>query len=780
MLNYKTITKELRRHPAVDAFVPATAFTSAALPVWVGGKSAIGVLFYRASGEAGNAKRIHPPLARMLFDKSNGHALDAVVAPLFWPANQRPDDVVGEYPGPGLRGLGIKEADAVYAEYAESAEVLSREIAEASGDWDRCPELARWRSLYERIAETDWSPYCTIWNTPLSPGGKRAPQTAPSTAPHEVEKAVKKNDGKEKTMVDLGKSAGNLAKTFDALGETIRKFGDANLLAGWRRVKMGFEEPGFSVVVAGEFNRGKTTLVNNLLNLDLPTGIVPTTAMTTRIRYAESPALRHKAADGTITVHPLEMDSLALFAADGEKGREGEFLQVEIPNDWLKSRNISFIDTPGTGDLSEAHTATAIMAVASGDAVLVAMAAPTPGSLSEQAFVKEHILDKKIPRVAVVITKLDQVEAGQRAAVVEHIRKKVAEWDNNTQVWLGSDDPDVVKNIEIAVRGPKAILAEVEKWRMSPEHLLLRHRQLAAQTAALAESFRLAIIASQAACTADMATLARERDDLERALERQDGEWRDLQIAFERRGIECSAIVREVLHKDRRQLTASLGMSLRGAANPKDWWRQILPFQLSRELAGIRKQAEGLLRERIRRDWEWLDAEAAKRFAIRFGTNANIGRLSDDEIEIAPGEDSLANPRLYQTIARYAGAGVSLLAMLTMPPLMPFAMAGVASVSELFLRSKIEEQKENLAGALEKLLDTTLEQFSEEACGLIHGAYARRLTEAMTAENMWLQSQRTIIDDAMRNKDSDPERMSKLEKLLADTDTAMSRLRALS
>jgi len=64
--------------------------------------------------------------------------------------------------------------------------------------------------------------------------------------------------------------------------ELITECEHESLLKEWRRIYARMNEPHFSIAVVGEFTRGKSTLINRLLNSDiLPIGVTPTTAMVT-------------------------------------------------------------------------------------------------------------------------------------------------------------------------------------------------------------------------------------------------------------------------------------------------------------------------------------------------------------------------------------------------------------------------------------------------------------------------------------------------------------------
>jgi ribosome biogenesis GTPase A len=75
------------------------------------------------------------------------------------------------------------------------------------------------------------------------------------------------------------------------LRQLITEAGLNALLPEWQRLFVRLNEPTFSVAVAGEFSRGKSTLINRLLGADLlPVGDLPTTALLTHVRHGQTPA----------------------------------------------------------------------------------------------------------------------------------------------------------------------------------------------------------------------------------------------------------------------------------------------------------------------------------------------------------------------------------------------------------------------------------------------------------------------------------------------------------
>ena len=92
------------------------------------------------------------------------------------------------------------------------------------------------------------------------------------------------------------------------------------------------------IAVLGEFNSGKTTLVNAMLGADVfPAGIVTRTDLPAVAQYASRPSLSMKMADGTRV--PLAIENLGQPPPAG--ARE---LNYRLPLESLK--RVSIVDTP--------------------------------------------------------------------------------------------------------------------------------------------------------------------------------------------------------------------------------------------------------------------------------------------------------------------------------------------------------------------------------------------------------------------------------------------------
>ena len=154
----------------------------------------------------------------------------------------------------------------------------------------------------------------------------------------------------------------------------------------------------FLMVVVGEFNAGKSAVINALLGGDyLPEGVVPTTSELVLIRHSD--AVEQPGADGGMAVRRL-------------------------PVPWLQEVNL--VDTPGTNAVIRQHQELTEHFVPRSDLVLFVTSADRPFSESERAFLQQ-IRDWG-KKVVIVVNKIELLttEAEQRQ-VLEFVRQNAHE-----------------------------------------------------------------------------------------------------------------------------------------------------------------------------------------------------------------------------------------------------------------------------------------------------------------------------------------------------------------
>ncbi len=150
----------------------------------------------------------------------------------------------------------------------------------------------------------------------------------------------------------------------------------------------------FLIVVVGEFNSGKSALINALLGeYVLEEGVTPTTARVTLVRWGEALSEQIVNEDFAIVTYPLEL---------------------------LKELNL--IDSPGTNAIIRRHELLTTEYVPRSDLVLFTTSADRPLTESEREFLEKILAWGK--KIVLVINKADILD-GQEA--IEEVRAFVAQ-----------------------------------------------------------------------------------------------------------------------------------------------------------------------------------------------------------------------------------------------------------------------------------------------------------------------------------------------------------------
>ncbi len=171
----------------------------------------------------------------------------------------------------------------------------------------------------------------------------------------------------------------------------------------------------FHVAVVGDFNRGKSTVINALVGTTIvPTGVLPVTAVPTEVMFGASGATV-VLLDGSHAAIGVE-DVAAYVAEAANPGNEKEVEHVEIrfAAPLLRS-GIVLIDTPGTGSIHHHNTSVALDAHAAADGAIVVLDAGSPLSAAEKAILGSFLA--RADQVFVLINKADRLDPGERNEV---------------------------------------------------------------------------------------------------------------------------------------------------------------------------------------------------------------------------------------------------------------------------------------------------------------------------------------------------------------------------
>ena len=188
-------------------------------------------------------------------------------------------------------------------------------------------------------------------------------------------------------------------------------------------------EDKFLVVIVGEFNSGKSTFINALLNTDiLETGVTPTTSLIHLIRYGEEQSSA-----------PIE--------------NWGQLITLPVP----LLQSISLVDTPGTNSIFSDHIILTNWFFPRADLVIFITSADRPYTESESQFLQA--IREWGKKIIIILNKKDLNESPEE---LDRIVRFIQE---NANRQLKSDIPILTVSAKTALRARKENNPEL--WKKS-------------------------------------------------------------------------------------------------------------------------------------------------------------------------------------------------------------------------------------------------------------------------------------------------------------------------
>jgi len=175
-----------------------------------------------------------------------------------------------------------------------------------------------------------------------------------------------------------------------------------------RALREKFEANVFSLVVVGQFKRGKTTFINALLGKDLlPTSIIPLTSIITILSYGDK--LHITAFFDNGSNKEITLDDLPLYVTEKHNPKNEKAVdRVEItyPSQYLKN-GVQIIDTPGVASVHEHNTKTTYEYLPHADAAIFLVSVDPPLTKAELHFLCD--LKKLVVKTFFIQNKIDTV-----------------------------------------------------------------------------------------------------------------------------------------------------------------------------------------------------------------------------------------------------------------------------------------------------------------------------------------------------------------------------------
>ncbi|MGI9188971.1 MAG: dynamin family protein [Longimicrobiaceae bacterium] len=189
------------------------------------------------------------------------------------------------------------------------------------------------------------------------------------------------------------------SELLDRLSAALERFGGDIAADDLRRFRQAREQLAglFLLVIAGEFNSGKSSFINALLGEKvLPEGVTPTTDRVNVLRWGPEA---------------------------GEQLREAYLLDRTHPAELLRELNV--VDTPGTNAIIREHEQLTRDFVPRSDLVLFVTSADRPFTESERTFLEQ--IREWGKKVVMIVNKIDILQdQGEREQVIDYVRDNAA------------------------------------------------------------------------------------------------------------------------------------------------------------------------------------------------------------------------------------------------------------------------------------------------------------------------------------------------------------------
>lgn len=189
-------------------------------------------------------------------------------------------------------------------------------------------------------------------------------------------------------------------------------------------------EKTLNIAVLGRFKAGKSSFLNHLLGRPLlPIGVVPVTSVVTEIEWGACERAEILFSDGRLDELPV--DQIGDFISEDRNPRNSRQVarvRVELPS-MERYRGIRFVDTPGLESVFEQNTDVSLEWLPNVGLALVAVGVDPPLSRHDIELIRN--LSRYTPNIALLLTKVDVLNEGERAEVQEFVRQQLARYGND-------------------------------------------------------------------------------------------------------------------------------------------------------------------------------------------------------------------------------------------------------------------------------------------------------------------------------------------------------------
>lgn len=555
----------------------------------------------------------------------------------------------------------------------------------------------------------------------------------------------------------------------------------------------------FSVSVVGEFNHGKSTLINKLLGKDVvPTDTLPTTALLTKIAYGNEECVNVLDKSGkvieTLPLTKQSWDNLVAYKENGEIGidkEDGQFgyLSVSVANDWIRKVGIDLLDTPGANDGSKIRDMEISRALMVTDGAILCVDAHKGLMETQRAFIKDRLLGTRVPFMALAITHLDLISKENRDRLIAYIMGVLKGMKIDMPVFI-TNDVEMPSNMFEDRMGVDKLQSLIARWSANPERADRLESWLAANVC------RVLAIAQQGFASQRELLEAKgeERDKMiterKAAIASMNEQWETLRKELENRCGECKRAFARRYDHEIKSVVEYMHNRIDTMPNPKLWYEKSYRYELANRLTAALISLDAVVTENARNDFEWLNKELVKQFKTSAERNSEIWKRTEELSyysqkkgpEMLDPKD-VSRKEGYKTNAAII-AGSIIAGTLLSGGFFGFVgggiigSVGVGTIMRHFSEKKVSENVEKIREQLREFIQSDIPvvlcEATADCANRIRLVYNDMVAGAFQSESNWIKTQYNLIDQAAKPSDE------AYEKALENVDAKISKVEALS
>lgn len=481
----------------------------------------------------------------------------------------------------------------------------------------------------------------------------------------------------------------------------------------------------YTVVVVGEFKRGKSTFINALIGEDLlPVDVTPTTATINILAWGKDRSLMVYKKNGQVEEMPLTRQSLARFIMGADFDAEDiDFLKITLPADILKNK-VMLVDTPGVDDINQQRVEVTYGFIPRANAVLFLLDATSPVRRTEKEFLQNTILKEGMDNIIFLANFTDYVDQEEREELLEDIKRRL-------QAAIGRKDPAVYllsakqaldarlkgDEVELYESGILDIEAQIKQLIESGDREAQRIEHFKRRLNNIAYDLQQEIRSLIKIQNKTIEQLNYELQEIEKYINKKTRIRAILEEYTAARAKEMQAIVKKSVHNFGEKLRERIMLEVENyeGVDIKGFVEKQLPLKVKTEIKQWYEQYTPAIYKMLQKYEKALVTGLAKEFNI-MATRLDVQYEYRQSFDLDVQRNSLYCNDITRTsvVAGAIAGGLSLATILIGIPIL-FPIVGMASypvLERMLVERKIQQAKAKLKPMLNYALDDIIAKFS--------------------------------------------------------------------